>query len=119
MWPASGFAQTPENPLDLADSLQPATLPSLPSGVSVNDSRLGDALFHDRGGCFVCGGAEAQGVSGAANALTLGVSHVEWNLDLIDSVITNGILADPWWVAAVAAMASGGGAVAWLWPHVE
>ena len=47
--------------VDTNEDLQPATLPTLPPGMTVAMLVDGDRLFHGRGGCFACHGADAAG----------------------------------------------------------
>jgi cytochrome c oxidase subunit 2 len=80
-----------QQPARAIDSNQPGVMLSLPSGMSVEMIRAGDSVFHDGGRCFACHGAEGEGLPSAGNGLTLGLSLVQPEWDLIDSVITSGI----------------------------
>ena len=73
------------------DEMQPAQLPAMPPGMTAEMITAGDALFHGRGGCFACHGADAEGLPAAGDAITVGLSFVptEWNA--IDDLIMRGI----------------------------
>jgi mono/diheme cytochrome c family protein len=81
--------------LDHDDEFQPDTLPSLPTGMTVQMIVDGDAIFHGVGGCFLCHGEEATGVQQRGSAVTNAVLKVPvkapggW--DAVDSLILNGI----------------------------
>ncbi len=81
--------------LDHDDDVQPDTLPTLPSGMTVSNIVDGDAIFHGEGGCFLCHGEEATGVQQRGSSLTNAVLKVPvedpggW--DAVDSLILNGI----------------------------
>ncbi len=70
---------------------QPATLPPLPPGVTLDMIRAGDALFHGKGGCYTCHGPEATGMPDKGSALTDGVSFEPDTWPALDSTITTGI----------------------------
>lgn len=70
---------------------QPASMPPLPREVTLDLVRAGDSLFHGKGHCFACHGADAEGLPNAGSALTLGVSFVPSEVDAIDSIIVYGI----------------------------
>lgn len=73
------------------EEFQPAALPPLPAGMTIDMLVEGDRLFHGRGGCFACHGAEAQGLPAAGSGITssLVFAHREWTS--IDSLITRGL----------------------------
>lgn len=73
------------------DDLQPATLPALPLGMTVDMLVEGDRLFHGRGGCFACHGTEAQGLPAAGDALTTTLFYAQYEWKSIDSLITAGL----------------------------
>ena len=73
------------------DDAQPAKLPPLPKGVTLDLVRAGDSVFHGRGHCFACHGAEAEGLPNAGSALTLGLNFIPTEMPAIDSVIVYGI----------------------------
>lgn len=77
---------------DTDEEAQPDTLPTLAPGMSLDQIRLGDALFHGRGGCMNCHGSEAQGLPARGKALTTGLAFVpagDWNA--LDSTIAVGM----------------------------
>lgn len=73
------------------EELQPATLPPLPTGMTVEMLVEGDRLFHGRAGCFACHGAEAQGLPAAGDGITSALSYARHEWRSIDSLITAGI----------------------------
>jgi mono/diheme cytochrome c family protein len=70
---------------------QPPHLPPLPAGITLDAIRAGDSLFHGKGHCFACHGADATGLPDAGSALTMGLNFVPTELGPIDSVIAGGI----------------------------
>lgn len=78
-------------PAERDQEFQPAALPPLPAGMTLDDITKGDELFHSRGGCFACHGAEGEGLPAAGSGITraLGFIPVEWHP--IDSLIQAGI----------------------------
>lgn len=73
------------------EAMQPTTLPPLPAGMTVDMLVEGDRLFHSRGGCFACHGAEAQGLPSAGDGITNSLFYARHEWKSIDSVITVGI----------------------------
>ncbi|HEU4955079.1 MAG TPA: cytochrome c [Gemmatimonadales bacterium] len=70
---------------------QPPKLPPLPSGMTVDLIVTGDSLFHTKGQCFACHGADAGGLPDAGSALTLGLNFVPLEWGPIDALIAGGI----------------------------
>jgi mono/diheme cytochrome c family protein len=70
---------------------QPPRLPPLPAGLTLDAIRAGDSLFHGKGHCFVCHGADATGLPDAGSALTMGLNFVPTEWAPIDSLIAVGI----------------------------
>ncbi len=70
---------------------QPPALPALPPGLTLDLIRSGDSLFHGKGNCFACHGADATGLPAAGSALTTGLYFVPLEWRPIDSLITAGI----------------------------
>lgn len=70
---------------------QPTTMPALPRDVTLDMVRSGDSVFHGKGHCFACHGADAEGLPDAGSALTLSLNFVPTEVTAIDSVITYGI----------------------------
>ena len=70
---------------------QPPHLPPLPAGLTLDAIRAGDSLFHGKGNCFACHGADATGLPDAGSALTMGLNFVPTEWEPIDSLITVGI----------------------------
>jgi mxaJ protein len=70
---------------------QPPRLPAMPEGMTLDLIRAGDSLFHGKGHCFACHGADATGLPDAGSALTIGLNFVPLEWRPIDSLITAGI----------------------------
>ena len=70
---------------------QPPRLPPLPAGITLDAIRAGDSLFHGKGHCFACHGADATGLPDAGSALTMGLNFVPTEWEPIDSLIAVGI----------------------------
>jgi mono/diheme cytochrome c family protein len=73
------------------EELQPTALPSLPTGMTVDMLTQGDQLFHGKGGCFACHGAEAQGLPAAGDGITSALFYARPEWRSIDSLIQRGI----------------------------
>jgi mono/diheme cytochrome c family protein len=73
------------------DDLQPAQLPPLPSGMTIETIVAGDAIYHGKGNCFACHGAEGEGLPAAGDALTVSLNWAQYNWNSIDSLIAHGI----------------------------
>lgn len=73
------------------EDLQPAVLPALPVGMTTSMLVEGDRLFHGRGGCFACHGAEAQGLPAAGDGITSALFYARHEWKSLDSLITTGI----------------------------
>ncbi len=77
---------------DTDEEGQKDSLPALPPGVTVANLREGDRLFHGKGGCINCHGAEAQGLAARGKTLTAGLRFLPpGDLDAIDSTIRVGM----------------------------
>ncbi len=72
---------------------QPDTLPALPAGMTVTILRAGDRVFHARGGCVSCHGADATGVAGKGSSLTAGLNYIPkpYSWSGLDSLERRGI----------------------------
>lgn len=73
------------------DVLQPATLPPLEIGMTLEMITDGDRIFHSSGGCFVCHGVEAQGMPAAGDGITVGLAYIPVAWAAIDSLVTAGM----------------------------
>jgi mono/diheme cytochrome c family protein len=73
------------------DTLQPAQLPPLPAGMTLETIAQGDSIFHGAGNCFACHGSEGEGRPGAGNAITVSLNWAQYEWRSIDSLITHGI----------------------------
>lgn len=74
------------------EEMQPATLPPLPTGMTVEMLVEGDRLFHGTpAGCFACHGAEGEGLPAAGAAITTGLSYVPPDWKAISALITQGL----------------------------
>ncbi len=87
--PSGNTAVTSPNPRN--DDLQPARLAPLPPGMTLDQITTGDAIFHGKGGCFVCHGVEAQGMPAAGDGITAGLAYVPYQWRAIDSLIRAGM----------------------------
>jgi cytochrome c5 len=77
---------------DTDEEAQPDSLPALEFGMTLEQIRDGDRLFHNKGACGDCHGAEAQGLPGRGKTLTAGLQFLpkgDWNG--IDSLINVGM----------------------------
>jgi mono/diheme cytochrome c family protein len=77
---------------DTDEEAQPAKLPDLPTGMTIDRIRDGDRLFHTKGGCTNCHGDEAQGLAGRGKTLTANIVFIppgDWNA--LDSLISVGM----------------------------
>lgn len=81
----------PTYAVETNDELQPTALPPLPPGMTIDKIVDGDRLFHARGGCFACHGAEAQGLPSAGDGITSALFYARHEWKSIDSLITLGI----------------------------
>jgi mono/diheme cytochrome c family protein len=73
------------------DELQPTTLPPLPVGMTLEQIGAGDAIFHGRGGCFACHGAEGEGLAAAGDGLSVALFYARPEWRSIDSLVTVGL----------------------------
>jgi cytochrome c5 len=79
-------------PADRDQEFQPAALPPLPAGMTLDDITKGDDLYHGRAGCFACHGAEAEGLPAAGSGLTRGLNFIPIEWHPIDSLVQAGII---------------------------
>jgi mono/diheme cytochrome c family protein len=70
---------------------QPTRLPPFPPGVTLDLVRTGDDVFHQKGHCFACHGADGEGLPNAGSALTLSLNFIPAEVPAIDSIIKLGI----------------------------
>jgi cytochrome c5 len=70
---------------------QPTRMPSLPRGMTLETIRAGDSVFHGKGHCFACHGADGEGLPNAGSAVTIGLNFVPAEWQVIDSLIMLGI----------------------------
>lgn len=75
------------DPLAIIQATQPNTLPTLPAGVSLDDIREGDRIFHGKGGCADCHGANGEGEPNSGAALTAGLHYVATDVAAIDTLV--------------------------------
>jgi cytochrome c5 len=78
-------------PIAAQEEGQPTKLPPLPRGVTLDIVRSGDSVFHGKGHCFACHGADGEGLPDAGSALTLPLNFVPSEVPAIDSVIVFGL----------------------------
>ena len=84
-------AQRERASVETHDELQPATLPPLPKGMTIATIVQGDSIYHGKGNCFACHGAEAEGLPAAGDALTVSLNWAQYDWASIDSLIDHGI----------------------------
>lgn len=84
-------AQPMHGSVETHDELQPARLPPLPKGMTLETIIQGDSIYHGKGNCFACHGAEAEGLPAAGDALTVSLNWAQYDWDSIDSLIDHGI----------------------------
>jgi cytochrome c5 len=89
--PTGQGSATPASAIKTHDDLQPATLPPLPAGMSIETIVRGDEIYHGKGACFACHGQEAEGLPAAGDALTVALNWAQYDWRSIDSLITAGI----------------------------
>lgn len=73
------------------EELQAAALPALPAGMTTDLLVEGDRIFHGKGGCFACHGAEAQGLPAAGDGITSALFYARHEWKSLDSLITAGL----------------------------
>ena len=73
------------------DDLQPAQLPPLPGGMTIETIVQGDSIYHGKGNCFVCHGIEGEGAPAAGDAVTVALNYAQPEWRSIDSLIDAGI----------------------------
>lgn len=76
---------------DLNEDGQPAKLPALPQGVTLDMIRQGDDLYRGKGGCNTCHGPDGGGMPAAGSGITAGLNFVPAQFAAIDSLIRTGI----------------------------
>jgi len=90
-------AQQPSGPgtsppgIQTHEDLQPAQLPALPAGMTIQTIVQGDSIYHGKGNCFVCHGIDAEGAPAAGDALTVSLNYAQTEWRSIDSLIDAGI----------------------------
>ncbi len=77
--------------VDTDENAQPRRAPKLAAGVTLDLIRRGDDIFHGKGGCVTCHGAEANGMPNAGSNLTAGLAYIPTDPRVIDSLVTAGI----------------------------
>jgi cytochrome c5 len=88
----SALLARPDTLMDTDEEAQPAALPPLPFGMTLDMIRAGDAIFHGAGGCANCHGSEAQGLPARGKTITAGLHFVapgDWQG--VDSIVSVGI----------------------------
>lgn len=88
---AAGRSSMTTGAADTDEDAQPRTLPKLPAGMTIQMIVQGDSIFHGKGGCVTCHGADATGMPAAGSGLTRGVSFVPNEWQPIAAGITAGI----------------------------
>jgi mono/diheme cytochrome c family protein len=80
-----------EDASDLNEDGQPAKLPALPQGVTLDMIRRGDDLYRGKAACNSCHGPDGGGMPAAGSGITAGLNFVPSQIAAIDSVIKVGI----------------------------
>ena len=88
---AAGRSSMTTGAPDTDEDAQPRTLPKLPAGMTTQMIVQGDSIFHGKGGCVTCHGADATGMPASGSGLTRGVAFIPNEWQPIDSLITAGI----------------------------
>jgi mono/diheme cytochrome c family protein len=86
---------------------QPLRLPELPAGMNLDLVRAGDDLFHGKGHCSACHGADGEGMPNSGSAITVALNFVPEDWRVIDSLIIAGI-PDPITRSAISMPPRGG-----------
>lgn len=89
--PSSASAKASADTLNVLESSQATTLPSLPSGMRLDHIRHGDALFRGKAGCATCHGGEAEGMPDAGSPLTAGLHFVQPQWPAVQTLIRCGL----------------------------
>lgn len=89
--PADRASAQHQQSIQQNDLLQPAALPPLEMGMTLDMIDDGDRIFHGTGGCFVCHGVEAQGMPAAGDGITVGLAYIPVTWAAIDSLVTAGM----------------------------
>ncbi len=76
---------------DLNEDAQPAKLPALPQGVTLDLIRQGDDLYRGKGGCNTCHGPDGGGMPASGSGITAGLNFVPAQIAAIDSLIKTGV----------------------------
>lgn len=66
------------------DDLQPAQLPPLPKGMTIETIVQGDSIYHGKGNCFACHGSEGEGEPAAGDAITVALNYAQAEWKSID-----------------------------------
>lgn len=78
--------------MDLDEEANHDSLPPLPFGMTMDMIRDGDALYHGKGRCLDCHGAEGEGLPARGKTLTTNIHFVpEGDWKALDSLILVGI----------------------------
>jgi mono/diheme cytochrome c family protein len=88
---AAGRSSMTTGAADTDEDAQPRTLPKLPAGMTTQMIVQGDSIFHGKGGCVTCHGADATGMPNAGSGLTRGTSFVPTEWQPIEMGIMAGI----------------------------
>lgn len=80
-----------EDAADLNEDGQPAKLPALPRGVTLDMIRQGDELYRGKGACNTCHGPDGGGMPASGSGITAGLNFIPAEVSAIDSLIKVGI----------------------------
>lgn len=87
----TGPGEVRRDPIEVIQATQPATLPPLPPGITLDDIRAGDEIFHGRGGCADCHGANGEGKPNDGAALTAGLHYASDRIADIETLVSCGL----------------------------
>jgi mono/diheme cytochrome c family protein len=95
-WSQGERSQQPTGPgsrtaIQRHDDLQPAHLPPLPKGMTIETIVDGDKVYHGKGNCYACHGSEGEGLPAAGDAITVSLNWAQYDWSSIDSLIAHGI----------------------------
>ena len=76
---------------DLNEDGQPAKLPALPQGVTLDLIRRGDDLYRGKAACNTCHGPDGGGMPASGSGITASTNFVPAEVSAIDSLIKVGI----------------------------
>lgn len=90
--PDSAALDLPGHQFDRDDEAKSDTLPTLPAGMTLSMIAAGDSVFHARGGCLNCHGANGEGLPARGKPVNRALAYLPANnWRAIDSLVHVGI----------------------------